>query len=114
MFKSAFNRFILLVAVIVWPERVYSFCHELEVVERPQLRLAATASASVAIQWFGHSAFQITSSRGTRILTDPHGRDDLPWPALSISTSSRPAINTAHITISTWPRVIRWCSRDSH
>jgi L-ascorbate metabolism protein UlaG (beta-lactamase superfamily) len=82
MFKSAFNRFILLLAVIVWPERVYSFCHELEVVERPQLRLAATASASVAIQWFGHSAFQITSSRGTRILTDPHGRDDLPWPAL--------------------------------
>ena len=82
MSKLTFSRLILLIAMFVCPERVYSFCHELEVVHRPQLRLAAAASASVAIEWFGHSAFQITSSRGTRILADPHGRDDLPWPAL--------------------------------
>ena len=62
------------------PTRVWAFCHEIEVVDRPVLRLAAASARSVEIQWFGHSTFQITSSKGTRILTDPHSRDDLPWP----------------------------------
>lgn len=33
----------------------------------------AAASGRVEIKWFGHSFFQITSSAGTRIITDPFG-----------------------------------------
>jgi L-ascorbate metabolism protein UlaG (beta-lactamase superfamily) len=64
------------------PRLALSFCHEIEVVERRILRVAASNPGSVHIEWFGHSTFQITSSKGTRVLTDPHLRDDLPWPTL--------------------------------
>ncbi len=74
--------FLLLVVVVAFPGRVWSFCHEIEVVYKPVLRLAATNAPAVEIEWFGHSTFQITSSKGTRILTDPHSRGDLPWPTL--------------------------------
>jgi L-ascorbate metabolism protein UlaG (beta-lactamase superfamily) len=73
------------------PTRVWAFCHEIEVVDRPVLRLAAASARSVEIQWFGHSTFQITSSKGTRILTDPHSRDDLPWP-----TQEQHIVTTSH------------------
>ncbi|MBM4261157.1 MAG: MBL fold metallo-hydrolase [Deltaproteobacteria bacterium] len=64
--------------------RAFAFCHEMDVVSRPQLRLAATntPTAPVTVEWLGHSTFQITSSKGTRILTDPHGAFDLPRPTL--------------------------------
>ena len=52
---------------------------------------AMSAGAPVLIEWFGHSTFQITSSKGTRILTDPHGRSDLPWP-----TVPRDIVTTSH------------------
>ena len=73
---------MLLVVVVAFPGRVWGFCHELEVVSRPTVRLVATSSRPIEIEWFGHSTFQITSSKGTRILTDPHSREDLPWPTL--------------------------------
>ena len=38
--------------------------------DQPFLRPAA-ASSSIEIKWFGHSFFQITSSSGTKIITDP-------------------------------------------
>lgn len=72
----------LLLGVLGFPLRALAFCHELEVVENGFLRVAANAPATVAIEWFGHSTFQITSSKGTRILTDPHGAFDLPHPTL--------------------------------
>ena len=74
------------------PARVFAFCHEMDVVSRPALRLAAThAGASVTIEWLGHSTFQITSSKGTRILTDPHGAFDLPRP-----TPPQHIVTTSH------------------
>jgi L-ascorbate metabolism protein UlaG (beta-lactamase superfamily) len=34
----------------------------------------------IEIKWFGHSFFQITSSQGTRIITDPFGAMGFPMP----------------------------------
>jgi L-ascorbate metabolism protein UlaG (beta-lactamase superfamily) len=63
------------------PRLGWSFCHDLEVVQGRVFRVAA-AAAPVAVEWLGHATFQITSSKGTRILTDPHGAFDLPRPTL--------------------------------
>jgi L-ascorbate metabolism protein UlaG (beta-lactamase superfamily) len=72
----------VLLAWIAAPNRVFAFCHELEVVQGHFFRVAANTLAPIAIEWMGHSMFQITSSKGTRILTDPHGAFDLPHPTL--------------------------------
>ena len=40
----------------------------------------AAASGGVEIKWFGHSFFQITSSQGTKIITDPFGAMGFPMP----------------------------------
>lgn len=70
-----------LFALAFLPSRALAFCHEMEVVEAPRfMRAAAAPTAPVSLEWFGHSTFQITSSKGTHILTDPHGRGDLPAP----------------------------------
>jgi L-ascorbate metabolism protein UlaG (beta-lactamase superfamily) len=73
---------IILFALIALPTRVFGFCHELEVVQNGILRVATATTPAVMIEWMGHSTFQITSSKGTRILTDPHGAFDLPRPTL--------------------------------
>jgi L-ascorbate metabolism protein UlaG (beta-lactamase superfamily) len=74
--------FVFVILLLAFPTRVLSFCHELEVVQAQFLRVAASAPAPVTLEWMGHSTFQITSSKGTRILTDPHGAFDLPRPTL--------------------------------
>jgi len=38
------------------------------------------ASGTIEIKWFGHSFFQITSSQGTRVITDPFGAMGFPMP----------------------------------
>ena len=38
------------------------------------------AGGTIDIKWFGHSFFQITSSSGTRIITDPFGAMGFPMP----------------------------------
>jgi hypothetical protein len=40
----------------------------------------AAAPGPVEIEWFGHSFFQITSSSGTKIITDPFGPMGFPMP----------------------------------
>jgi L-ascorbate metabolism protein UlaG (beta-lactamase superfamily) len=42
--------------------------------------IPAAASGLIEIKWFGHSFFQITSSGGTRIITDPFGPMGFPMP----------------------------------
>ena len=84
-------RVTLMFALLVSPARVLAFCHELEVVQRGGImRTAAAGAPQVTIEWLGHSTFEITSSKGTRVLTDPHGAYDLPRPTLPqhIVTSS--------------------------
>jgi L-ascorbate metabolism protein UlaG (beta-lactamase superfamily) len=73
---------LFIAATAASPRTVLGFCHEMEVVQRPIVRVAAITSRPVEIEWFGHSTFQITSSKGTRILADPHSRGELPWPSL--------------------------------
>jgi L-ascorbate metabolism protein UlaG (beta-lactamase superfamily) len=75
-------RLTILIALGTLPERVLAFCHELDVVQGRIYRVAANASPALTIEWLGHSTFQITSSKGTRVLTDPHGAFDLPRPTL--------------------------------
>src|SRR5437867_13230436 len=73
---------ILLLILAALPVRVFGFCHEADVVQGRIFQAAASSAPLLAIEWFGHSTFQITSSKGTRILTDPHGAFDLPHPTL--------------------------------
>src|SRR5258706_2119589 len=73
--------FCLLLLGTLSPARALAFCHEIEVVRAPLMRAAASPAAALSLEWLGHSMFQITSSKGTRILTDPHGRGNLPAPA---------------------------------
>lgn len=84
--EAATNKILLWLFVLTgWfalPRQALSFCHEIETVQAPLLRTATTTSSPILVEWFGHSTFQITSSKGTRILTDPHRRDDLPWATL--------------------------------
>ena len=75
-------RFALLIPLLAMPTRLLGFCHELEVVQGRFMRVAASNLAPVLVEWLGHATFQITSSKGTRILTDPHGAFDLPRPTL--------------------------------
>src|SRR5512132_4091189 len=70
--------FALFILLLAFPTGVLSFCHELEVVQGQFLRVAATAPAPIEVEWMRHSTFQITSSKGTRILTDPHRAFVLP------------------------------------
>jgi len=73
----------LLILLSAIAARVFAFCHELDVVQQGRVyRAAANAAAPVTVEWMGHSTFQITSSKNTRILTDPHGAFDLPHPTL--------------------------------
>ena len=73
---------VLLTATLLLPSQGESYCHEIEVTQRPLMRVAMGGGNHMTIQWFGHATFQITSSKGTRILTDPHLRDDCPSPTL--------------------------------
>jgi len=75
-------RWAFVTILLVTPKLAWSFCHELDVVQGRFLRAAASPSAPVLVEWLGHATFQITSSKGTRILTDPHGAFDLPRPTL--------------------------------
>lgn len=68
--------------LLISPARLFAFCHEIEVVQAKTFRVAARSAPQVTLEWFGHSTFQITSSKGTRVLTDPHGAFDLPRPTL--------------------------------
>jgi L-ascorbate metabolism protein UlaG (beta-lactamase superfamily) len=103
--KSFVHHLLIIVAFLILPREVSGFCHEIELVKktvksdlvsRPSSALwqvtdrsslftplaAKSYGDSVRIKWFGHATFQITSSNGTRILTDPHIRDYLPVPTL--------------------------------
>lgn len=87
-----FNAITFAISLLILPARVFAFCHELDVAQGRMLRVAARSTPQIAVEWMGHSTFQITSSKGTRVLTDPHGAFDLPRPTLPqhIVTASHP------------------------
>jgi L-ascorbate metabolism protein UlaG (beta-lactamase superfamily) len=57
----------------------YSACRELDVA-RSFFRPAYAAEPDVTIEFFGHNFFQITSSKGTKIITDPVSPGFYPTP----------------------------------
>jgi L-ascorbate metabolism protein UlaG (beta-lactamase superfamily) len=80
--KRLLCQYVLAATALLLPARLLAFCHELDVVQGKIFRAAATPAPVLTIEWMGHSMFQITSSKGTRVLTDPHGAFDLPHPTL--------------------------------
>ena len=78
-FKFQISKALLLILSLMVPflsigQEVQAACRNPNIVEddSPFLRPAA-ASGTIEIKWFGHSFFQITSSSGTKIITDPFG-----------------------------------------
>ena len=69
-----------MVAFLSVCQEVQAACRNPNIVEEdsPFLRPAA-ASGAIEIKWFGHSFFQITSSSGTKIITDPFGAMGFPY-----------------------------------
>ena len=76
---------LLLAGMFLWvsfvPSQAHAACRNPNIAEEdiPLLRPVA-ASGPVEIKWFGHAFFQITSSAGTRIITDPFGNMGYPMP----------------------------------
>jgi L-ascorbate metabolism protein UlaG (beta-lactamase superfamily) len=62
------------------PPAAQSSCRDLDVARRGFGSLAYAATVDVTIQYFGHNFFLITTSKGTRIVTDPLGPGWYPNP----------------------------------
>ena len=80
MSKTLAALMLLLSALYSGP--AYSACRELDVA-RSWFKPAYAAEPDVTIEFFGHNFFQITSSRGTKIITDPVTPGFYPTPDLS-------------------------------
>ena len=76
------------------------------VLNRNPFFVLAAASGALEVQWFGHAFFQITSSAGTRIITDPFGTMGFPWLKYG-PTRLRWAEIPAITTMSPWPKATR-------
>jgi len=61
---------------------VRSACRELDVASG-WLRPAYAAAVDATVEFFGHNFFQITSSKGTKIITDPVSPGFYPTPAVA-------------------------------
>jgi len=59
---------------------VHSACRDPDVAHRSFMSLAYAADVDATIQYFGHNFFLITTSKGTRIVTDPLGPGWYPNP----------------------------------
>ena len=75
-------------AVLLWlltnlqTTPAYSSCRELDVASA-WMKPAYAAEPDVTIEFFGHNFFQITSSKGTKIVTDPVAPGFYPTPSVS-------------------------------
>src|SRR4026207_1282253 len=70
---------LLLAFALVYPARSYSACRELAAA-RSWSRPAYAAAPDVTLDFFGHNFFQITSTKGTKIVTDPVAPGFYPTP----------------------------------
>ena len=64
------------------PPPAYSSCRELDVAHRG-LRPAYAAEPDATVEFFGHNFFQITSSKGTKVITDPVAPGFYPTPSVA-------------------------------
>lgn len=60
--------------------QAFGACRNPNVAEDDAFARFMAAGGTIEIKWFGHSFFQITSSSGTRIITDPFGPMGFPMP----------------------------------
>lgn len=70
----------LLVGVCLFPWHTEAACRNPNIAGSGYFIQPAAASGAIEIKWFGHSFFQIISSSGTRIITDPFGPMGFPMP----------------------------------
>src|SRR5687768_14282992 len=70
---------LLFVVALVQPARSYSACRELDVAGNWS-RPVYAAQQDVTLEFFGHNFFQITSTKGTKIITDPVAPGFYPTP----------------------------------
>ena len=82
MKKFCGSLFLLLTLILyLSPWQVEAACRNPNIVKEEGPSLVPTAASGfIEIQWFGHAFFQITSSMGTRIITDPFGNMGYPMP----------------------------------
>jgi L-ascorbate metabolism protein UlaG (beta-lactamase superfamily) len=76
---------LLLGGMFLWaslvPSQAHTACRNPNIATDGELSLRpVAASGSVEIKWFGHAFFQIASSAGTRVITDPFGNMGYPMP----------------------------------
>jgi L-ascorbate metabolism protein UlaG (beta-lactamase superfamily) len=71
---------ILLIGLGLFPWQTEAACRNPNIVRGGYFLRPAALSGSIEIKWFGHSFFQITSSQGTKIITDPFGAMGFPMP----------------------------------
>ena len=71
---------LLLLLSGIWTGNVQAACRELDVARGGWLRRAYAAEPDATIEFFGHNFFQITSAKGTKIITDPVAPGFYPTP----------------------------------
>jgi len=71
---------IALMSFLLSPPAAQSSCRDLDVARRSFGSVAYAANVDATIQYFGHNFFLITTSKGTRIVTDPLGPGWYPNP----------------------------------
>lgn len=69
----------MLLAALAWVSSAQSACRDLDVASG-FVPPAHAAEADAIIQYFGHNFFQITTSKGTKIITDPLAPGMYPTP----------------------------------
>jgi len=69
---------VILLSLSAW--EVHAACRNPNIAGGEYRLSPAAASGFIEIKWFGHSFFQITSSNGTKIITDPFGAMGFPMP----------------------------------
>ena len=80
MKKLSFLLLLIVVTSYLFSRELQAACRNPNIVEGNPFVVPAAASGFVEIKWFGHSFFQITSSSGTKIITDPFGAMGFPMP----------------------------------
>src|SRR5512143_842063 len=72
---------VALVCLLILPWQAGAACRNPNIVEDGAPSLVPAAGLGFAeIKWFGHSFFQLTSSAGTTLITDPFGPMGFPMP----------------------------------
>jgi L-ascorbate metabolism protein UlaG (beta-lactamase superfamily) len=79
MVKKYFSLFLLVLPFLPI-QQIQAACRNPNIAGGEYFLRPAAASGFIEIKWFGHSFFQITSSGGTKIITDPFGAMGFPMP----------------------------------